>query len=117
MAFARAFFVRARTPFKPYLTQACSFFAAIAILTVGASGLRAVNARIPNITFTPSSHAVTAAVATAAVRALLLLTSNTHESRRTVADTIDTSAVIRAIARAALERAVKTSPANLTHAV
>lgn len=117
MALACAFSIRARTPFKPYLTQACRFFAAVAILAVGASGLRAVDTRIPDITFTTSSHAVAAAVATTAVWALLLLAPNSHEARRTVAHTIDTSAVVGAVTRAALERAVKPSPSNLAHAV
>lgn len=99
------------------LAKARRIITALAILTVRADGLRAVSTTVTHIALAATGHTVAPTVARAAVGAHLLLASLAHETRSTVAHTIDASTMRRAVAWAALEGAVKPGPAHLAHAV
>lgn len=109
--------VVASRPLPPNLAQASRVVAAVAVLAVRADRLRAVDATIAHIALALPRNTVTAAVTGASIGAHLLLASLAHIPTGAITNAIHTPSVVGAVARASLERAVKSGPPHLTHAV
>jgi len=103
--------------FPSSLAQAGCVIPTVTIGTIWANWLRAIKSSESNITLALSSHPVAMSMSRAPVGANLLLTSLSHEAGSTVAHSVNTSSVGRAVGRAPLERAVKPSPAELADTV
>jgi len=107
----------ARGAFESNLAEASCIVAAVAVLAVRAHGLRAVDTAIPNVALALARNAVATTMTRAPVGAHLLFARLAHEPRGTIAHAVDTATVSRAVAWAALERAIETGPSQLAHAV
>lgn len=97
------------------LTQTCGIISTVSVLAVRADWVTTVITTVTHVTFTSPCHTIALSVTRATVRTHALFTGLAHVASTTIADSIHTTSVVRAVTRASLQRAIIPRPSHLTN--